>query len=146
MGPVPSLVMRLHTAVKSRRPDALVSAAVAPDADEAFGHRLQDWRTWLDSGLLDAVCPMAYTPEATTFAKQISAARSFAGTHQVWAGIGAYRLTAAETVDRIHAARQLGANGVILFSYDALANPPRSRETYLSQVSRAAFADAAGSR
>lgn len=141
-----SLVMRLHTAIKSRRPDALVSAAVAPDAGEAFTRRLQDWRTWLDTGLLDAICPMAYTTEATTFSRQIAAARSFAGTHAVWAGIGAYRLTATETVSRIAAARQQGADGVILFSYDALADPPRSRDSYLSEVSRAAFAGAAGSR
>lgn len=141
-----SLVMRLRTAVKSRRPDALVSAAVAPDAQEAFGRRLQDWRTWLDSGLLDAVCPMAYTPEADTFALQIAAARGFAGTRKVWAGIGAYRLSATQTVERILTARRQGADGFVLFSYDALADPPRSRETYLSQVSRAAFADAAGSR
>jgi uncharacterized lipoprotein YddW (UPF0748 family) len=141
-----SLVMRLRTAVKPRRPDALVSAAVAPDAAEAFATRLQDWRTWLDNGLLDAVCPMAYTPDASIFASQIAAARSVAGARAVWAGIGSYRLTAAETVSRIRAARQQGADGVILFSYDALAEAPRSRETYLSQVSRAAFADAAGSR
>ena len=141
-----SLGMRLRTAVKSRRPEALVSAAVAPDVDEAFVKRLQDWRTWLDSGLLDAVCPMAYTPEADRFAQQIGLARGLAGKRSVWAGIGAYRLSASETVDRIRAARQLGADGIILFSYDALADPPRSRETYLSQVSRAAFVTAAGSR
>jgi len=141
-----SLVMRLRTAVKSRRPDALVSAAVTPDAQEAFGRRLQDWRTWLDSGLLDAVCPMAYTPEVDVFAAQIAAARGFAGTRKVWAGIGAYRLSATQTIERILTARRQGADGFVLFSYDALADPPRSRETYLSQVSRAAFADAAGSR
>ena len=141
-----SLVMRLRTAVKSRRPDALVSAAVTPDAQEAFGRRLQDWRTWLDSGLLDAVCPMAYTPEVDVFAVQIAAARGFAGTRKVWAGIGAYRLSATQTIERILTARRQGADGFVLFSYDALADPPRSRETYLSQVSRAAFADAAGSR
>ena len=89
---------------------------------------------------------MAYTTEAATFSRQIAAARSFAGTHAVWAGIGAYRLTAPETVARIETARRQGADGVILFSYDALADPPRSRDTYLSEVSRAAFADAAGSR
>jgi len=141
-----SLVMRLRTAVKSRRPGARLSAAVAPDVDEAFVRRLQDWRTWLDAGMLDAVCPMAYTPDADRFAQQVALARGLAGTRSVWAGIGAYRLTAAQTVDRIRSARQLGADGVILFSYDALADQPRSRETYLSQVSRAAFATAAGSR
>jgi len=141
-----SLVMRLRTAVKARRPDALVSAAVTPDVGEAFTTRLQDWRTWLDNGLLDAVCPMAYTPDASIFVSQIAAARSVAGARAVWAGIGAYRLTAGETIARIQAARLQGADGVILFSYDALAEAPRSRETYLSQVSRAAFADAASSR
>lgn len=141
-----ALVMRLRTAVKTERPHALVSAAVAPDVDEAFARRLQDWRTWLESGLIDAVCPMAYTQETPTFARQIASARGLAGTHAVWAGIGAYRLTADETVRHIQVARQQGADGFVLFSYDSLNSTDRARDLYLGQVSRALFPVAGGSR
>jgi uncharacterized lipoprotein YddW (UPF0748 family) len=81
---------------------------------------------------------MAYTPDAGVFATQIAAARQIAGDHPLWAGIGAYRLSADQIVENVQAARRLGAAGVILFSYDSLTEPPRGR-AYLAQVARAAF-------
>lgn len=117
------LMMRLHTAVKAARPTAVVTVAAAPDAQEAFDTRLQDWRTWLENGVIDAVCPMAYTPEPARFAEQIAAARDIAGGQLVWAGIGAYRLTPAQTIENIRTVRRLGAGGFILFSYDSLTAP-----------------------
>jgi uncharacterized lipoprotein YddW (UPF0748 family) len=134
-----ALMTRLHAAVKRERPRALVTAAVAPDLHEASERRLQDWGAWLSSGLLDAICPMAYTTEATKFAEQIAAVREAAGTLPVWAGIGAYRLPARDTIDNIQTARRLGANGIILFSYDSLVNPRQTSPDYLDVVGRAAF-------
>ncbi len=138
-----ALIARLRGAVKVERPQALVTAAAAPDLHEAFDRRLQDWRGWLDAGLIDAICPMAYTTEPARFAEQIAAAREAAGTRAVWAGIGAYRLSPRETIDNIQTARRLGAAGVILFSYDSLTNPRQASPDYLSLVGRGAFAAAA---
>jgi uncharacterized lipoprotein YddW (UPF0748 family) len=134
-----ALVTRLKTAVKRERPQALVSAAVAPDMREAYQHRLQDWGGWLSSGLLDVICPMAYTTDAAKFAEQIAAVRAAAGGRAVWAGIGAYRLPARDTIDNIQTARKLGADGVILFSYDSLISPREAADDYLSVVGRGAF-------
>ena len=133
-----SLVVKIRGAVKAARPSAIVSAAVLPDAQAAFETRLQDWRGWLDRSLLDVVCPMAYTTETETFQRQIASARSYAGTHPVWAGIGAYQLTPEQTVAHVAAAHKLGAAGIILFSYDALTAPPNTAVS-LSQLGRAAF-------
>jgi uncharacterized lipoprotein YddW (UPF0748 family) len=123
---------------------------VAPDPREAFDHRLQDWRGWLSNGLIDAICPMAYTTEPARFAEQIAAAREAAGARAVWAGIGAYRLTPKDTIDNIRTARRLGAAGVVLFSYDSLIDPRQATPDYLSLVGRGAFdvapVPAAGSR
>jgi uncharacterized lipoprotein YddW (UPF0748 family) len=142
-----ALMSRLRGAVKSERPDAVVSVAAAPDMREALDRRFQDWGGWLKTGLVDALCPMAYTPEPARFAEQIAAARDAAGMHPVWAGIGAYRLTPTRTVENIQTARRLGATGVILFSYDSLTNPRESSPDYLETVSRGAFAaGSAGSR
>jgi uncharacterized lipoprotein YddW (UPF0748 family) len=135
-----ALVTRLHAAVKRERPQAMVTAAVAPDMHEAYEHRLQDWGAWLSAGLLDAICPMAYTTDAPRFAEQIAAVREAAGTRPVWAGIGAYRLPVRDTIDNIQTARRLGADGIILFSYDSLVNPRQTSPDYLSAVGRAAFA------
>jgi uncharacterized lipoprotein YddW (UPF0748 family) len=116
-----------------------VTAAVFPDPQDAFDERLQDWRGWLGSRLVDAVAPMAYTQESARFAEQIAAARDIAGGQAVWAGIGAYRLTPAQTVENIQAARKLGAAGFVLFSYDSLTGPKPPAPDYLATVSRAAF-------
>jgi uncharacterized lipoprotein YddW (UPF0748 family) len=133
-----SLVVKIRSMVKAVRPNALFSAAVVPDAQQAFDHRLQDWRGWLDHSLLDVVCPMAYTSDADVFQKQIVAARAYAGTRPVWAGIGAYQLSAAQTLAHIASATKIGADGVILFSYDSLTAPPNGAGS-VSELGRAAF-------
>jgi uncharacterized lipoprotein YddW (UPF0748 family) len=135
-----ALIGRLRSAVKAERPQALVTAAAAPDLRDAHDRRLQDWREWLSAGLIDAICPMAYTTEPLRFAEQIAAAREAAGSRGVWAGIGAYRLSPRETIDNIQTARRLGATGVVLFSYDSLTNPRQTSPDYLALVGRGAFA------
>jgi uncharacterized lipoprotein YddW (UPF0748 family) len=127
-----------RAAVKQARPDAVLSAAVAPDAQVAFDQRLQDWRGWIDQSLLDVVVPMAYTTDAGTFQQQIAAARAYAGTLPVWAGIGAYQLSSAQTLQHIAAANKLGVAGVILFSYESLVAPPNSAGS-VGEIGRAAF-------
>jgi uncharacterized lipoprotein YddW (UPF0748 family) len=133
-----SLVFRLRLALKSRRPDALFSAAVYPESLEAVTYRFQDWPMWVASRWIDVICPMAYTPDAAIFASQIASVRQVAGAQPVWAGIGAFRLSPAQTIENIETARRLGASGVVLFSYDSLVHPPRGMD-YLASVGRAAF-------
>jgi len=133
-----ALLSQLKDTVKARRPEAIVSAAVGPDPVEAAEHRLQDWRAWVDRDLVDVICPMAYTTDSSLFEAQIAAARRLAGSHAVWAGIGAYRLTSAQIADHVQTARRLGGAGVVLFSYDSLIDPARGPD-YLAQVVRAAF-------
>jgi len=133
-----ALLTSLGRTAKAIRPSALVSVAVVPDPQEAVARRLQDWRGWLRGGLVDVVCPMAYTTDSALFAAQIGAAREIAGGHGLWAGIGAYRLSSPQIVEHVRTARRLGVGGVILFSYDSLADPARG-PNYLTQVGRAAF-------
>ena len=138
-----ALMRRLRDAVKQERRGALVTVAAAPDLQEARAHRLQDWGAWLEAGLVDAVCPMAYAPEAARFAEHIAAARGAAGDRAVWAGIGAYRLSPSQTVDNIRTARRLGAAGIVLFSYDSMTDPRQSAPDYLAAVARGAFGERA---
>jgi uncharacterized lipoprotein YddW (UPF0748 family) len=134
-----ALMARLAAAVKEERPSAVVSVAAAPDRAEALSRKLQDWGGWLENGIVDAVAPMAYTQEPTEFAEQIAAAREAAGARRLWAGIGAYRLSPEQTIENILTARRLGADGIILFSYDSLINPRQTAPDYLPTVGRGAF-------
>jgi uncharacterized lipoprotein YddW (UPF0748 family) len=133
-----ALVQRLRSVLKARRPAALLTAAVLPDAEEASATRMQDWHAWATRGALDAVCPMAYATDTGAFEEQVQAARRAAARVPVWAGIGAYRLTTAQTIESIMSARRLGAAGVVLFSYDSLVGTS-SEEDALSEIGRAAF-------
>lgn len=134
-----ALVGGIRDAVHAARPHVMVTVAVVPDPQDAFDQRLQDWRGWIDAGLVDAICPMAYAQDPATFTDQIAAARAAAGPHAVWAGIGAYRLSPSQTVDDIQTARKLGAAGIVLFSYDSLTGTKPPAPDYLATVSRAAF-------
>ena len=134
-----ALIARLRTTVKDARPTALVSAAVTSDAAGAARENLQDWRTWLENGFLDALCPMASGSDARQIAAQLAQVHALAGGKPVWAGIGANRLSQRETLDDIGVARRAGAQGIILFSYDSLISPPKGLD-YLSAIGRGAFA------
>jgi uncharacterized lipoprotein YddW (UPF0748 family) len=134
-----ALVRRLADTVRVWRPGALFTAAVYPDASDAVNRRLQDWPTWLKNGSIDVICPMAYATDTPTFTAQLASARAGAGARPVWAGIGAYRLTSAQTIENILIARRAGADGIVLFSYDSLTSGQNGLE-YLVQVGQAAFA------
>ncbi len=112
------LLVRTARAV---RPQLAISAAVVPDRATAVSQKFQDWPGWLASGLLDAICPMAYTSDSRVFRQQVRDAQDQVRPGQaVWAGVGAYRLDVAGIVARIHEARAQGAAGVVLFSHESL--------------------------
>jgi len=129
-----ALLTKIRATVKSRRSRAMLTAAVFPDAQDAANRRFQNWAGWLESGLLDAICPMAYTADPALFRSQIANVEHLAGTHAVWAGIGAFQLSPSATVENIRVARQLGAEGIVLFSYDNLDG------RYVESVAKGAFA------
>lgn len=140
---VTTLVERIYRAVKKRRPEALVSAAVFANDENAYTRRFQDWRRWLQMGILDVACPMAYSTDTAVFQKQIEVATTTAhnAKRKVWAGIGAYRIPSESAVEKINVARALNAEGFILFSYDFTARPSDLNPdgAYLERIRRAVF-------
>ena len=140
---ITALVERIYRAVKRHNSNVLVSAAVFANDENAYTRRFQDWRRWLQMGILDVACPMAYSTDTAVFQKQIEVASTTAhgAKRQVWAGIGAYRIPVESTVEKIGVARALGADGIILFSYDFTARPSDLNPggAYLERLRRAAF-------
>lgn len=115
-----ALADRLSRAARSER-KVLVSAAVVASDVEALHQKFQAWPTWVARGIVDAVCPMAYTPDPRLFREQIVQARRYTGAeHGLWAGVGAYRLTIDTIMQDIRSARDAGASGVVLFSHESL--------------------------
>jgi len=130
------LVERIYREVKQRRPELKISAAVFANETDAAKSRFQDWKTWLRQGWIDAVCPMAYTPDTDLFEQQITKALSLAGDREVWSGIGAYRQAVGDAREKIELSRRLGAQGFILFSYNSLieTSPKNPRGAYLEEL------------
>jgi uncharacterized lipoprotein YddW (UPF0748 family) len=120
-----------------------VTAAVLADDEIALNRCFQDWRLWLERGLLDAVCPMAYTADTEVFKRQIQRARSFAMGRQVWAGVGSYQIPLESTIEKIETARNIGVDGVVIFSYDDMIRKSATnpRGDYLEELKARIFND-----
>ena len=88
--------------------------------------------------MLDAACPMIYTTDRESFTRQVTAGRAAAAGRPLWAGIGAYRLSVAQTIEHIGLARGASADGVVLFSYDSPAASERGADV-LARIGRDAF-------
>lgn len=116
------LATSLRATALAARKTLTISAAVAPSADDARSLRLQDWRLWARTGILDALCPMIYTTDSTEFSASVSRVKADSGSAAVWAGIGAYRLTPARTTENLRAVRKAGVAGMLLYSYDSLTS------------------------
>jgi uncharacterized lipoprotein YddW (UPF0748 family) len=145
-----ALVERLASKARSERPRVVVSSAVVPDEAAAAQHKFQAWPAWIARGLLDAVCPMIYTPDSRVYRAQVELARALAGPDKrVWAGVGAYRLPVEGTLEKIALARAAGAAGVVLFSHESLSSADfkKLRAAWLAWPAGAAHsAPASGAR
>lgn len=116
---VTDLVERVYKGIKAVKPNAIISAAVFANTDDAARSKFQDWRQWMRLGWLDVACPMSYTPDTAAFRRQINNAVKLASGKQIWAGVGGYKQTADSSIEKIKASRELGAHGFALFSYDS---------------------------
>lgn len=114
------LALRLSGVARQARPGVIISAAVVPDQAQALYHKYQAWPGWIARGVVDAVCPMTYTPDTKIFRAQVEQARARLGrAAPMWAGVGAWRLPLVSVVEKIRAAREAGASGVVLFSHES---------------------------
>ncbi len=98
-----------------------LSAAVFPDLQNARIERGQDWKTWVDVGYLDMLCPMNYQTSTGVFERRLrSELDAVSGRMPVIVGIGAFLdgVTSGEMRDQIAAARRIGARGYVIFSYE----------------------------
>ncbi len=116
---VSELVESIYKGVKAIKPNAVISAAVFANDEDASRSKFQDWRQWMRLGWLDVACPMSYTPDTDSFRRQVNNAVKLSSGKQIWAGIGGYKQTADGAIEKIRIARELGAQGFALFSYDS---------------------------
>lgn len=112
-----------RTKIKAIRPDIQFSAAVLGGWKGAYHSMGQDWKTWMDRGLVDKIVPMDYTEKNKEFAAWTAEQGSTdARARKVVAGIGVTanesRLTAKQVTDQILLARRAKLAGVAFFDLD----------------------------
>jgi uncharacterized lipoprotein YddW (UPF0748 family) len=122
-GVITDWVRHLSALARRTRPGVRVSAAAFADLNRAREEGAQDWKLWLETGLVDYVCTMTYRPELREFEALVRKQQAWAPRrNQVVVGIGSWKFDRmSQLVDQITAVRQLGAPGFVLFSYDDCA-------------------------
>lgn len=114
------LVTDIRAMLKKERPAATFSAAVFGRYPSCVASVGQDWAAWLREGLVDFVCPMNYTPDATRFRQWVRDQMGLVDVRErIFPGIG---VTASESrLDTIDAIEQMrivceeGGRGWVLF-------------------------------
>ncbi|MDJ0868068.1 MAG: family 10 glycosylhydrolase [Myxococcota bacterium] len=126
---VTEVVRQVAAATRAVRPGIELSAAVWAYADRAYLAIFQDWRGWLDAGILDFAVPMVYTRDDRLLRYVSTSASRGVGGERVWVGLGAWLFAKepARARAQLELVRALEPAGVALFSYDALAGAPELR-------------------
>ena len=135
---ITSLVRSIRKTLDEKRPNVALSAAVFSGIDSAKRSVAQDWIGWIDEGLLDFVCPMDYTSDATGFAATVRGQLdAVAGRTPVYPGIGmtatGISMTAEQVAAQVVEARKAGADGFTIFNLD-----PRTAKVALPALKKGA--------
>jgi uncharacterized lipoprotein YddW (UPF0748 family) len=132
------LVATIAGRARSARPEIALSAAVWTYADRGYLALGQDWRRWLEDGLLDFAVPMAYTRDDRLFRYQAEAFANMPLAERVWIGLGTWLFAEQpeRAIEQIQLAREAGIAGEALFSYDSIAAAPPLREALIRETQR----------
>jgi uncharacterized lipoprotein YddW (UPF0748 family) len=131
---VTSLVRKVYLNAWAMKPNVCVSAALicydpAPTLSPSswltsapYSRVLQDWRGWLEEGILDLGCPMNYKTSNSSFTSWTSFIRERQYNRASAIGMGWYLNTVSNTITQIGLAREastggLKAVGVLGYSY-----------------------------
>jgi uncharacterized lipoprotein YddW (UPF0748 family) len=146
---ITALMTQIYKEVKSRRPDCLVT--LSPNSqDYAYQTSLQDWRTWVQRGLVEEVVLQVYRNDLKSFVKEIERPEIKTARSRVPVSVGILaglkkRPTPTEVIrQQVAAVRNRGLLGVSFFFYETLGNrdatfqalfpSPTSRPTSAARV------------
>ncbi|MDH7601282.1 MAG: family 10 glycosylhydrolase [Armatimonadota bacterium] len=129
---VTRLVAEIRKRVKAVKPKVVISASTIAwgdcpsefSASSPFAVVCQDWKRWMEEGLLDANCPMNYKDEANpkqaaAFRNWLSGFKKWSGGKPTYVGIDVHTNTVPNTLKQIQAVRQSKLDGFVLFSFNA---------------------------
>ncbi len=112
-------VETVRSALRAEAPGMPLSCAVMADPDEALSVWCCDWGGWLEEGLVDFVCTMAYTTSSER-AVELAEEGTETGGERVVHGIGVFNQPVSSALVGAEAALGLGAGGVCVFSIGSM--------------------------
>ncbi len=116
-----SLVYKVRNRIDSLNKDIKISAAVKTNPLISKKKWSQDWRYWIDEGIMDFVVTMNYDPSLVNFSKNIESIRSEFSRYdfnKIIMGIAIYNQDALEVSDKIYLSYIYNFKGISLFPYD----------------------------
>ena len=143
------LVAALRSAARSAHPEApeneqpLLSAAVGTYAERVYLAEAQDWKRWVEDGLLDFAVPMSYTLDDRMFRYMVEGFATGPRSDRIWIGLGTWLFAKrpAGALAQLEMAKSAGAHAEVLFSYDSIAEAPALRDALLAH-----FGESTGER
>jgi uncharacterized lipoprotein YddW (UPF0748 family) len=157
---VTALVRKVYLKTWALKPQVRISAALIPwgsvptgatwTNSEAYSRVLQDWRGWMEEGILDLACPMIYRDEGTTAG--FDGWADFAKDHQynraAAMGMGWYLNTVPNTLTQIGIARSLSPGGktgagIVGYSYAVPNDDGTGQSGMWSQLASGPFSSTA---
>jgi len=113
-----SFIKELNERIKARKPYADLSVAVKADYHAASRDFFQDWPTWVNSGLVDFICLMAYQNDIeSVLVKTLNVVED---PSKVAVGLGIYRLSPDRIKYQVRQVAAMPFSGVVFFSYEEL--------------------------
>ncbi len=114
---ITTVVRTVAEQVRQRKPQVKISAAVFSDYPACKYWVGQDWVFWARQKYLDFVCPMNYTDNNTRFRNLVTNQVALVNhVIPLYSGIGQFIIPDDQVVAQIEIARELGAEGFILFN------------------------------
>lgn len=119
---ITGFVRRAGEAARAGGQSRKFTAAVVCWADRAYLSAFQDWRRWLEDGLIDAACIMNYSIDARLTRYVTITGKAFRSGREIIIGLGAYLLNNREEVlyQEIDDCLAAGVDGIAFFSYDSM--------------------------
>jgi len=123
---VTDLVISIREATQRVKPDLILSAAVNSYADRAYLSLAQDWKYWLEEGLIEIAIPMAYTRDDRLLRHQLESFAGMPDGERIWSGLGVWLFARepARAVGQSEIATRAGIGVDVLFSYDSIVEKP----------------------
>ena len=130
------LVRELRAAAREANPGIELSAAVWTYADRAYLSQGQDWRGWIEDGLIELAVPMTYTLDERILRYHAEDAARSSASKRIWLGLGSWLFAKnpERAVAQVETVRALGVAGLSYFSWDAIADNPALRAALVAEA------------